>query len=233
VNKTVNRLFECGCNVIYERDIAVHTSGHASREEQKLLLCLAKPKYFMPVHGEYRHLVRHSQLATEMGVPPGNIFVLHNGDVLEIDSSGKARRGSRVESGAVLVDGVMLGEFEGSLLRERRELSENGILVISIVIDGEYNLISEIQVDSRGSIYGFDKESMRPDVESAVDRALQNARSCSADEQSLQTEIRKRTREILGKNYRAYPGIMPIINMISEKPRGGSPLPSRKRRGAK
>ena len=187
----------------------------------------------MPVHGEYRHLVRHSQLASEMGVSSGNIFVLQNGDVLEIDSTGKARRGSRVESGAVLVDGVMLGEFEGSLLRERRELSENGILVASIVIDGEYNLISEVQVDSRGSIFGFDRENVRPDVESAVERALENARSGSVDAQSLQTEIRKRIREVLGKNYRSYPGIMPIINMISEKPRGRPPQSSRKRRGAK
>jgi ribonuclease J len=217
VSKTVNRLFECGCDVIYEREFAIHASGHASREEQKLLLCLTKPTYFMPVHGEYRHLVRHSQLASEMGVPSRNIFVLHNGDVLEIDSSGKARRGSRVESGAILVDGVMLGEFEGSILRERRELSENGILIVSIVIDGAHNLVSEIQVESRGSIYSFDRENMRPDIESAVKRALKNVRPGSADTSTLQTEIRKRIREVIGKNYRAYPGIMPIINTVPDR----------------
>ena len=214
VNKTINRLFECGCEVIYERDVAIHASGHAFRDEQKLLLCLTKPKYFMPVHGEYRHLVRHSQLASEMGVPQRNIFVTHNGDVLEIDHSGKARLGSRVEAGAVLVDGVMLGEFEGSILRERKELSENGILVISIVIDSGYNLISEIKVDSRGSIYGFEGEDARPEIAAAVERALENARSGSFNVPALQTEIRKRLREVIGKNYRAYPGIMPIINTV-------------------
>jgi ribonuclease J len=215
VSKTVNRLFECGCNVIYERDVAIHASGHASREEQKILLSLAKPKYFMPVHGEYRHLVRHSQLAAEMGVPSRNIFVLHNGDVLEIDASGKAKRGARVDSGAVLVDGVVLGEFEGSLLRERRELSESGILVVSLVLDEEYRLLSPLQVDSRGSIYGFDRETMRPDVETAVDRALEGARAGAVDVAGLQTEIRKRIREVISRNYRAYPGIMPIISVIS------------------
>ncbi|MCL2684129.1 MAG: ribonuclease J, partial [Synergistaceae bacterium] len=228
VNKTINRLFECGCNVIYERDFAVHASGHASKEEQKLLLNLTKPKYFMPAHGEYRHLVRHAQLASEMGVPSRNIFVLHNGDVLEIDSSGRARRGARVESGAILVDGVMLGEFEGSILRERRELSENGILVISIVIDGEHNLISDIQVDSRGSIYGFDRENTHPEVESAVKSALENARPGPTDIPALQTEIRKRIREAIGKNYRVYPGIMPIINTVPGKAARDKPLRSQR-----
>jgi ribonuclease J len=213
VSKTVNRLFECGCNVIYERDVAVHASGHASREEQKILLSLAKPKIFMPVHGEYRHLVRHSQLAAEMGVSPRNIFVLNNGDVLEIES-GKAKRGARVESGSVLVDGVMLGEFEGSLLRERRELSESGILMVALAIDDEYRQVAPLQVDSRGSIYGFDRETMRPDVESAVERALENVRSGSVDGSALQTEIRKRIRDVIGRNYRAYPGIMPMISVV-------------------
>jgi ribonuclease J len=216
VSNTVNRLFECGCNVIYERDVAVHASGHASREEQKILLSLVKPKYFMPVHGEYRHLVRHAQLASEMGISNRNIFVMHNGDVLEIDSSGKARSGARVESGAVLVDGVMLGEFEGSLLRERKELSESGILVVSLVIDGEYRLVADLQIDSRGSVYSFDRDNMRPDVEKAVERALENVRSGAVDRSALTTEIRKKIRDVISKNYRAFPGIMPLVSTTAE-----------------
>ncbi|MDR1509581.1 MAG: ribonuclease J, partial [Synergistaceae bacterium] len=210
VSNTVNRLFACGCDVIYERDFAVHASGHASREEQKILLNLVKPKYFMPVHGEYRHLIRHSQLAAEMGIPVRNVFVLQNGDVLELDLSGNARAGSRVEAGAVLVDGVMLGEFEGSLLRERKELSESGILAVSLVIDEEYKLLTGLQIDSRGSIYGFDRGNMCPDVEAAVESALENVRTGAVEREALPTEIRKKIRDVIGRNYRAYPGVMPL-----------------------
>ncbi|MDR2779625.1 MAG: ribonuclease J [Synergistaceae bacterium] len=214
VSNTVNRLFACGCDVIYERDAEVHASGHASREEQKILLNLVKPKYFMPVHGEYRHLMRHSQLASEMGIPARNIFVLQNGDTLELDPSGGARPGLRVSAGSVLVDGVMLGEFEGSLLRERKELSESGILAISLVIDDEYRLAAELQIDSRGSVYGFDRGNMRPDIEAAAVSALENVRAGAVDREVLATEIRKKVRDVIGKNYRAYPGIMPLISMI-------------------
>jgi ribonuclease J len=214
VSNTVNRLFACGCDVIYERDSAVHASGHASREEQKILLNLVKPKYFMPAHGEYRHLMRHSQLAAEMGIPARNVFVLQNGDVLELDPSGAARPGPRVEAGAVLVDGVMLGEFERSLLRERKELSESGILVISLAVDREYKPVAELQIDSRGSIYGLDRGSMRPDIETAVGSVLENARAGAVDRETLASEIRKKIREIIGKKYRAYPGIMPLISVI-------------------
>ncbi|MDR0652601.1 MAG: ribonuclease J [Synergistaceae bacterium] len=214
VSNTINRLFECGCDVIYERDMAIHASGHASREEQKILMSLVKPKYFMPVHGEYRHLVRHSQLASEMGISTKNIFVARNGDVLELDPAGKMRKAARVASGSVLVDGVMLGEFEGSLLRERRELSENGVMAVSVVVDGDYRLVSAPQIDSRGSIYGFEEEHMRPDIASAVERALDNVRGGSVDRSSLATEIRKKIREVIGKNYRAYPGIMPLVSVL-------------------
>ncbi|MDR0616449.1 MAG: ribonuclease J, partial [Synergistaceae bacterium] len=149
VSNTVNRLFACGCEVIYEKSEAIHVSGHASREEQKILLSLLNPKHFMPVHGEYRHLVRHGQLAKDMGIPPENVFILQNGDILTFDSSGRARAGGKVVSGAILVDGVMLGEFEGSLLRERKELSESGVLTISVVIDGELRLGAPIHMDSK------------------------------------------------------------------------------------
>jgi ribonuclease J len=220
VSNTVNRLFACGCDVIYERDAEVHASGHASREEQKILLNLVKPRYFMPVHGEYRHLMRHSQLASEMGIPARSIFVLQNGDVLELDPSGSARLGLRVDAGSVLVDGVMLGEFEGSLLRERKELSESGILVISLVIDDAYKLVTGLQIDSRGSIYGFERGNMYPDIEAAVESALKNVRTGTVEREVLPTEIRKKIRDVIGKNYRAYPSIMPLISMIKE---GGKP----------
>ena len=222
VSNTVNRLFACGCEVIYERSSAIHVSGHASREEQKILLNLVKPKYFVPCHGEYRHLVRHGQLAREMGIGVKNIFVLQNGDTLLFDPNGGAKIDAKVHSGAVLVDGMMLGEFEGSILRERKELSESGILAISASVDADCNLLSEPVIDSRGSIFGLDREKMTPDVVHAVEKALQAVRAGSVERDCLHAEIRKRTREVLGKSFRAYPSIMPLINTIGpEKPKKG------------
>jgi ribonuclease J len=227
VSNTVNRLFACGCEVIYEKSRAIHVSGHASREEQKILLSVVKPKYFMPVHGEYRHLVRHGQLARDMGIQAKNVFVMQNGDALVIDPDGKARLGDRVQSGAVLVDGMMLGEFEGSLLRERKELSESGLITVSVVLDGDGRIAAPIQTDSRGCIYGLDKDNMRPDIELSVERAVDAARAGSVDRGALSTEIRKRIREVLSRNFRAYPSILPLVTVMGERRTREGDLPAR------
>jgi ribonuclease J len=215
VSNTVNRLFACGCEVIYERSSAIHVSGHASREEQKILLSLVNPKYFVPCHGEYRHLVRHGQLGREMGIGAKNIFILQNGDTLLFDPAGGAKIDAKVHSGSVLVDGMMLGEFEGSILRERKELSESGLLAISVSLDADYNLTGKPVIDSRGSIFGLDRERMTPEIVSAVEKALSAVRSGSVERDALPSELRKRTREVLGKSFRAYPSIMPLINVAA------------------
>lgn len=212
VSNTVNRLFACGCDVIYDRSSAVHVSGHASREEQKLLLSLVKPRYFVPCHGEYRHLVRHSQLAREMGIASKNVFILQNGDVLTLRNGGGAKVDDRVQAGAVLVDGMMLGEFEGSILRERRELSESGLLAVAVTLDEEKNIVGRPIIDSRGSIFGLDREKMTPEIERAVERAVAALQTGVVEIDGLPSEIRKRIREILGKNFRVYPSIIPLIN---------------------
>jgi ribonuclease J len=233
VSNTVDRLCAYGCEVIYGTDRNIHASGHASREEQKILLSLVKPKYFMPVHGEYRHLVRHAALAKEMGINARGIFIMANGDTLEFDNNGKASPGQRVAHGSVLVDGVMLGEFEGSLLRERKELSENGVLAISLVVDENWRMVCEPKADSRGSVFGMDKEHMLPDVKLALERALESVRSGAIDGGSLASEIRKKIRDVLGRNHRAYPGILPLINMVSGDGRPAAPETSSAAKTAK
>jgi ribonuclease J len=234
VSNTVNRLFACGCDVIYEKGEAIHVSGHASREEQKILLSLVKPKYFMPVHGEYRHLVRHGQLAKDMGIPVKNVFILQNGDTLLFENDGRVRKGDRVQSGAILVDGMMLGEFEGSLLRDRKELSESGVLTISIVTDGELKLAAPIHIESKGSVFSMDRENMTPDMEGAVMKALDAARTGAVEQHMLAGEIRKRVREVLSRNYRAYPAIIPMITSLgAEKPREAASPKTRDRHRAK
>lgn len=221
VSNTVNRLFAIGCDVIYERSREIHASGHASREEQRLLLSLVKPRFFVPCHGEYRHLVRHSQLAREMGIAAKNIFVMQNGEVLRFDKGGGAKIDGSVQSGAVLVDGMMLGEFEGSILRERKELSESGLVAISVTLDAEWNILGRPVADSRGSIFGLDREKMFPEIELAARQAVGALQSGAIAIEGLPTEIRKRTRELLGRNFRAYPSILPLINIV-----GGSDEPA-------
>jgi ribonuclease J len=230
VSNTVNRLFGCGCEVVYESGSNVHVSGHASREEQKILLSLVKPRYFMPVHGEYRHLVRHGQLAREMGIPAKNVFVMQNGDTLIFGEDGQARMGEKIASGAVLVDGMMLGEFEGSLLRERKELSESGLITLSIVADENLNLLAPVQMESKGSVFGLDRENMSPDIERAAGKALEAAKAGAFDRSMLISEIRKRIREVISRNFRAYPTILPLVTTLSDTGETSEPAPAPKRK---
>ena len=215
VSQTVNRLFACGSEVIYEKDEKIHVSGHASRDELTIMLSMIKPRYFMPVHGEYRHLVRHAQLAKEMGVPSKNVFVLQNGDVLKFKGANKAEIEGRIQSGAVLVDGIALGEFEGSILRERRELSENGLVVVSAVVDEGFRLMAPIQIQTKGSVFSTEDGGTFNELERAVKAALEQfVRTPGARPEALPTEIRKRIRDIYGRTSRSYPTIVPLITRL-------------------
>ena len=214
VSQTVNRLFACGAEVIYEREEKIHVSGHASRNELMLMFSLTRPKFFVPCHGEYRHLVRHAQLAREMGVAAKNVFILQNGDQLRF-SGQRAEMIGRVQAGPVLIDGVVLGEFEGSILRERREMAENGLVVVSVVLDTSMKPAAPVQIQTRGSVYSADDGSTFGELESAVLTAVaQFARTPGAKRETLPTEIRKRIREVFSKSSRNYPTIIPLITYI-------------------
>ncbi len=215
VSHTVNRLFACGCEVIYERGEKIHVSGHAARDELTIMLSMLKPRFFVPVHGEYRHLVRHAQLAREMGVPSKNVFVMQNGDVLKFKSKSSASLESRVQAGAVLVDGIALGEFEGSLLRERRELSENGVVAVSVTLDKQFRPAGPIQIQTKGSVFSTEDGSTFKELENAVKMGLEQfARTPGAKPETLPTEIRKRIRDVFGKVSRNYPVIVPLITYV-------------------
>ena len=215
VSHTVNRLFACGCEVIYERADKIHVSGHAARDELTIMLSMLKPRFFVPVHGEYRHLARHAQLARDMGVAPKNIFVMQNGDVLRFKNRTSASVDGRVQSGAVLVDGIALGEFEGSILRERRELSENGIVAVSVTLDSKFRTTAPIQIQTRGSVFSTEDGSTFRELENAVKLGLEQfARTPGAKPEMLPAEIRKRIRDVFGKVSRNYPVIVPLITYV-------------------
>ena len=160
ISRTINRMFRRGANVIYEPIAPVHVSGHASQEEMKLLIHLVKPKYFIPIHGELRHLKQHATIAQELGIAEENIAVIENGQVVEFEN-GDLSLGDRVPGGYVFVDGSRVGEVGPSVVREREALARDGIVVISLVLEkSSGRLIEEPEIITRGFVYKRDAKDL-------------------------------------------------------------------------
>ncbi|MBN2463970.1 MAG: ribonuclease J, partial [Dehalococcoidia bacterium] len=152
VNRTIDNLFRQGAHVVYEKLAQVHVHGHGSQEELKLLLSLVKPKFFVPIHGEYRHLSLHARLAKNMGMPETNIFVMENGNILELDRE-KGKIAGRLPTGNVYVDGLVMGDLASVILRDRKLLSRDGIVVVIIAIDKEAGkIVGRPDIVSRGFV---------------------------------------------------------------------------------
>lgn len=215
VSRTINRLFECGCEVVYDRDQEIHVSGHAAREELKMMLSMVRPRYFVPMHGEYRHLVRHAKLAQEMDVPAKNTFVMQNGDVLSLsDSKAQVKRGA-VTSGAVLVDGMALGEMQNSLLRERQEISEEGLVVISVAIDRDHRLLAPPVIESVGFLHMEDAEQLRKELQKNVEESFRpDAEGKRENTDKIELRIRSRARNVLRRYSRTPPLVKPVITIV-------------------
>ena len=215
VSRTINRLFECGCEVVYDRDQEIHVSGHAAREELKMMLSMVRPRYFVPMHGEYRHLVRHAKLAQEMDVLAKNTFVMQNGDVLSLsDSKAQVKRGA-VTSGAVLVDGMALGEMQNSLLRERQEISEEGLVVISVAIDRDHRLLAPPVIESVGFLHMEDAEQLRKELQKNVEESFRpDAEGKRENTDKIELRIRSRARNVLRRYSRTPPLVKPVITIV-------------------
>ncbi|PKN94993.1 MAG: ribonuclease J [Chloroflexi bacterium HGW-Chloroflexi-6] len=168
VSKTINRMLRVGANVIYDSIAPVHVSGHASQEEQKLMLSLVRPKYFMPIHGELRQLKRHASLARQIGIPEERIFVAENGQVIEMEA-GVVSLGERIPGGYVFVEGGAVGEMDRSLLKEREQLARAGILLINLGIDKYSNrLLEDPEIVTRGFVSAEEAETLIPAVSKRV-----------------------------------------------------------------
>lgn len=160
VSRTINRLFRRGANVIYERIAPVHVSGHASQEEMKLLLHLVKPKYFVPIHGELRHLHQHAQIARQLGIPEENTMVIENGMVVEF-KDGQMRQGDRIPGGYVFVDGASVGEVGPTVMREREILASDGFVLVNLTLDRHScHLRSTPEIITRGFVHEPDAEQL-------------------------------------------------------------------------
>jgi ribonuclease J len=172
ISNTINRLLRRGAIVIYDAIAPVHVSGHAAQEEQKLLLNMVKPKYFMPIHGELRQLKRHGALAVEIGIPQENVIVVENGHVVEI-SGGRIKLGERIPGGYVFVDGQSIGEVDYDIMRERGKLARNGIFLIDISVDKlDGRLLHDPEIITRGFVSPEDAEEMIPEVRKRIMEAV-------------------------------------------------------------
>ncbi|MCG2785518.1 MAG: ribonuclease J [Anaerolineae bacterium] len=168
VSKTINRMLRVGANVIYDSIAPVHVSGHASQEEQKLMLSLVKPKYFMPIHGELRQLRRHAFLAKELGIPEERIFVAENGQVIKM-KNGVVSLGERIPGGYVFVEGGAVGDMDRGLLKEREQLARSGILLVNLGIDKYSNrLLEDPEIITRGFVSSEEAETLIPAVSKRV-----------------------------------------------------------------
>lgn len=212
VAKVIDLLFKRGAHVIYEAVSGIHVSGHPSQEELKLMLNLLKPKFFIPVHGEHRMLVKHAELAVEMGMPPQNVFVAENGMVLEFTKK-HGRVAGRVPAGRVLVDGLGVGDVGNIVLRDRKQLSQDGILIVVVTISKEGGLVvAGPDIVSRGFVYVRESEKLMDEAKTKVEKVLDKCIEKNITEWStIKSQIRDTLGKFLYEKTRRRPMILPII----------------------
>ena len=215
VTRVINQLFKKGANVIYESLADVHVSGHACQEELKLMLALLKPKFFVPVHGEYKHLKKHAKLAEMMGVESNNIFIADNGSVLEFTKE-TARINGSVMAGKVFVDGLGVGDVGNIVLRDRKHLSQDGLIVVVVTISKEYGaVVAGPDIISRGFVYVRESEDLMENARTVVKEALTKCEERQITEWgSIKSEVKDSLREFLYIKTKRNPMILPIIMEI-------------------
>ena len=214
INRTVDSLFKQGARVLYDKVAPVHVHGHGSQEELKLLLSVVRPKFFMPIHGEYRHLSLHARLAQSVGIPEENIFLLEDGDVLELGPQGGKKTG-KVSSGNVYVDGLSVGDIGSVVLRNRRMLSRDGIVVVIIAINRQTGkLVGRPDIVSRGFVDTRVAKDMIEQSRDLVAKTLDHSGAHPADWGFINTKV----RDILNKFYyeqtKRRPMILPVMTKV-------------------
>ncbi|AGF55021.1 MULTISPECIES: ribonuclease J [Clostridium] len=212
VSKVINQLFKKGAQVIYGSEEKIHVSGHACQEELKLMQALVKPKFFIPVHGEYRHLKKHGEVAMEIGLPENNLLIPENGDIIEVARNGIKKIGT-VVSGQVFVDGLGVGDVGNIVLRDRKHLSQDGILTIVVTIEKQTGrVVSGPDIISRGFVYVRESEGLMDDARELVKSVLKNCEEKQiTDWATLKSKMRDELREFLYEKTKRKPMILPII----------------------
>ncbi len=216
VSKVINELMKRGANVVYEKMYDVHVSGHACQEELKLMMSIVKPKYFIPVHGEQKHLIKHAELAEQVGVKPENILIAHNGNVIELKKNSVINS-ETVQAGRVLVDGLGVGDVGSIVLRDRKLLSDDGIIVIAMTVNHyTREILSGPDVVTRGFVYVKESEELINEINDLASNILercyyQNIR----DWNSVKMKIKDGVSRFLFQKTKRSPMILPIIMEVN------------------
>jgi ribonuclease J len=212
VFRTIDRLFVSGARVIYEASAGVHVSGHAAAEELKVMLNLVRPKYFMPVHGDHRHMHFHAELARSTGIATDNVFLLENGDVLELGSEGAGIVG-QVRAGMTLVDGFAMGDLKDLVLRDRQHLASDGLVIIVVARrsqDGQ--IVGEPEVVFRGFAHAGDLDELTEKAKSRVVEALGGEEMTQASDVTVvKTRVHDVLQKFLHKEVGRRPMVLPVI----------------------
>ncbi|MHB1693730.1 MAG: ribonuclease J [bacterium] len=215
ITKIINNLYKKGAEVLYEKISEIHVSGHASKEELKLMMNVTKPQYFIPIHGEIRHLYQHKKVAADLGINLANIFTIENGDVLVFDACNCLTKGNKVYSGRIFVDGKGIGDVETGTLKERAHLSENGMIIIVLVVDSKTsNIISGPEITSKGFVFEDYFKSLYKDLNGQVlniIRSNQEEEGEDIDWVKVKDEIRRVIKKYLNKTIDRQPFIFPMI----------------------
>ena len=215
ISKVIDELFHKGAEVIYDRNTDLHVSGHASQEEQKMMLALVKPKYFIPVHGEYRMLVKHAELGKLMGVPPKSVVIAENGKVIEITKKSIKLNGS-VQSGAVMVDGTGVGDVGSVVMRDRHRLAEDGMVVVVVTLSSWDNaMLAEPEILTRGFVYVKEAEEMLEELRRVTREAVSACQDAGIkDWSSIKSRIKSSVSAYLYKATKRSPMILPLISEV-------------------
>lgn len=212
VAKTIDLLYRQGAEVIYDKSMGVHVSGHASQEELKIILNLIRPRYFIPVHGEYRHLMKHSRLAESLGIPRSNIFVVENGQIVEVTNEQACIAG-KVTAGKVLVDGLGVGDVGNIVLRDRRQLAQDGIIIVVVTINREAGeIVAGPDIVSRGFVYVRESEALIEESREKVREVLEICIKKNVMEWAvIKSQVREKLSRYLNERTGRRPMILPII----------------------
>ncbi len=215
VSKVIDDLMKIGADVVYSSLADVHVSGHACQEEQKLILSLARPKYFIPVHGEYRQLLAHAETAKKLGMPSQNIFITTNGRTLEMNEQ-EAKFTALVPSGKVLVDGLGVGDVGNIVLRDRQHLSQDGLIVIVLTMDSSTGeIVSGPDVISRGFVYVRESENLMEDVKNVIKEEVEQfEQKHITDWSTIKSTLKDNLRDYIFQKTKRDPMILPIIMEI-------------------
>jgi ribonuclease J len=214
VNHTIDNLFRQGADVVYDALTNVHVSGHGAQEDEKMMLNLLRPRFFVPIHGEYRHLRLHAKTAESVGIAESDIFILENGQVLELGHHS-AKIGGTVPAGYVFVDGLGVGDVGQVVLRDRKMLSQDGVVIVTVTVDKQTGRpVTEPDIVSRGFVYERDAEELLTLARGKVVRALEEGSAHTAERGFIGSKIKETLGQFLYDQTHRRPMILPVVTEV-------------------